>query len=350
MPGFRKIGGSWSVGADRIIVLIFQFRRTGGERESVASGVIGDDVAFDIIVGIGSGLAGTGYWVEVDVIISVGVGVFASDGEGGVEIEIDIGGSQFIGNFIVGGVFGGVEGGEGAKSIGDITISFIGPSGAVVGTGIDFESFVVVAGIDGERNSDCLGESEGGVGDADLDGSFTGTEFLLDGLGDVLDGQVGNVEVLVGCFIDSGVGRKCQGSGVVGEGVVGIDGSFGGGGLVSAFDGDDLENIVLTDLGWGGINHFFGEKLEVGGNSFVFRDVEIGSGVGGGVIAPSSEVVAGVGGGGDWGGVGSVIDGLGGFSAEGAVGVGGIGEGVGVDGPLGVDGVVFCDWGEIGES
>ena len=85
---------------------------------------------------------------------------------------------------------------------------------------------------------------------------------------------------------------------------------------------------------------------EGGGHTDRAGDVGVGSGVGGTAVAPLDEVVSPVGNGGDRGTAAAVVDTLGGRAGECAVGPGGIGQSVNVDGEGSGDSVVGGDVGE----
>ena len=101
----------------------------------------------------------------------------------------------------------------------------------------------------------------------------------------------------------------------------------------------------------GGSGDRVGVDGEGGGHVDRAGDVGVGSGVGGTAVAPLDEVVSPVGNGGDRGTAAAVVDTLGGRAGECAVGPGGIGQSVNVDGEGSGDSVVGGDVGEgVGAS
>ena len=125
-----------------------------------------------------------------------------------------MGGIGRVRDFEVGGVFGGVEGSETASIVGYIASGFIDPIIRIVLAGIDSEGFVVVRTRDRQTDRDILRESDWGIENADLDCPFTGADRLLDGIGDVLGGEGGEIEVAISGFRD--FGRFGNGEGGIG--------------------------------------------------------------------------------------------------------------------------------------
>ena len=100
-----------------------------------------------------------------------GNGVGAVDGDGGVDVQLD-GDDVVIDDIGAEHIVGSVGGGEAADVVLYPTGGMELPLGGRVGSVVDGEGLVVVAGVGGEFDGDGRAEVEGRTGDTDGSGSF----------------------------------------------------------------------------------------------------------------------------------------------------------------------------------